>query len=143
MKSSLRKRDKELSQRYNILLTDKRTDFIVDRAIEKSIDINTILEGLSSVYNRVKDFEEGFFNKHSIKITFEDGALDKIAKKAMDKDEDAFDICSELVMNYEHGFKLIRERAQRDEFLITEDAVENPEGYLSKLIKESYTAIED
>ena len=138
MKESLKRRKKELLERYGIELTNGRLDFIIDRAIDKWIDINTILESLSSAIRRAKDYEEWFQNKHMTKITFAEAALDKIAKESIEKDKDCFEICNELMSNYEHGFKLIREKTKKNEFLITEEAVNDPEEYLSRLIRESY-----
>ncbi|MDY7033011.1 MAG: AAA family ATPase [Thermodesulfobacteriota bacterium] len=139
MKASLKKREKELFDKYGIELTTDRLDLIINKAIEKWIDKNTIIEAFSLAIKRIKDFEGWFFNKHKSKITFNDGAIDKIAKKSIESDRDSFDICSEFMKNYEHGFKLIRERTKKNEFVITEEAVDDPEGYMSRLIKESYS----
>lgn len=138
IKKSLRKKERALFQRYGIVLTDDRIDLITDGATDENIDVNTILEQLSLSIGKVKDFEEWFSNKYMSKITFTDGAVDRIAKRSIESGRDAFDICTQLMKNCEHGFKLIKEKTGRSEFLITEEAVDDPEGYLSKLIKESY-----
>jgi len=48
-------------------------------------------------------------------------------------------ICSRLLKDYEHGMKLIRDKLGRREFLITEEAIEDPEGYLNRVIREIYS----
>ena len=139
MKTSVKKRQKEVLERYGFSLTDNRIDLIVDRIMDRIIDTDTILEELSLSFRRVKDFEEWFLKKHMTKITFTAEALDKIAGKSMESARDTFDICMQLMKNYVHGFELIRGKTGGNEFLITEDAVDDPEGYMSRLIKESYS----
>ena len=139
MKTSVKKRQKEVLERYGFSLTDNRIDLIVDRIMDRIIDTDTILEELSLSFRRVKDFEGWFLKKHMTKITFTAEALDKIAKESMESGRDTFDICMQLMKNYVHGFELIRGKTGGNEFLITEDAVDDPEGYMSRLIKESYS----
>ena len=138
MKESLRKREKELLERYGIVLTGNRMDLVIDTAIAKNLYISTMLEELSVSFKEIQRFEEWFSDKYMFHITFADRALDRIAGESMESGKNAFDICAQLMKNYEHGFKLIREKTGCRDFLITEKAVDDPEGYLSKLIKESY-----
>ena len=139
MKTSLRKRDKELKDTYGIVLTDNRIDLLIDMAIDKRVDINTILEELSLIIERVKAFEEWFLAKYSSKITFSYEAVDRIAGISMSTNKDSFDVCRDIMKNYEHGFKLVKEQTGNNGFIITEDAIDDPDGYLSKLIKDSYS----
>jgi hypothetical protein len=44
-----------------------------------------------------------------------------------------------LTENFEHGFKLIRDHSKQSRFILSAEAVDDPEGYLNRLIKESYT----
>jgi len=135
---SLKKREKEFLSKYGVNLTNNRIDLIVDRAIDKRVDINAILEEVLLTIRKVKEFEEQFLNKHSFKITFSDEASDKIAKNSIESSKEVFDVCTEILKNYEHGDKLIKEKTGANELLITEEAVDDPEGYLNKLIRDSY-----
>ncbi|MEW6614132.1 MAG: AAA family ATPase [Thermodesulfobacteriota bacterium] len=137
-KKSLKKHEKEFLSKFRVNLTNNRIDLIVDRAIDKRMDINSILEKVLLTIRKVKEFEEEFLNKHSFKITFSDEALDKIAKNSMESNRDVFDVCTEILKNYEHGIKLIKEKTGLNEFFITEEAVDDPEGYLNRLIRDSY-----
>ncbi|MBI4619602.1 MAG: AAA family ATPase [Desulfobacterales bacterium] len=137
-KKSLKKREKEFLSKYGVNLTNNRIDLIVDRAIDKRMDINAILEKVLLTIGKIKEFEEEFLNKHSFKITFSDEASDKIAKNSIESSREVFDACTEILKNYEHGIKLIKEKTGANEFLITEEAVNDPEGYLNRLIRDSY-----
>jgi len=48
-------------------------------------------------------------------------------------------ICSRLLKDYEHGMKLIRDRIGHKEFVITREAIDDPEGYLNRVIQEAYS----
>ncbi len=56
----------------------------------------------------------------------------------MDEDEKGSAICIRLLKDYEHGMKLIRDKIGRREFVITKEAVDDPEGYLNRIIREIY-----
>ena len=137
-KKSLKKREKEVLSKYGVNLTNNRIDLIVDRAIDKRVDINAILEEFLLTIRKLKEFEEEFLNKYSFKITFSDEASDKIAKNSIESSREVFDACTEILKNYEHGLKLIKEKTGANELLITEEAVDDPEGYLNRLIRDSY-----
>ncbi|KAF0123302.1 MAG: ATPase AAA [bacterium] len=137
-KKSLKKHEREVISKYGVNLTNNRIDLIVDRAIDKRVDINAILEEFLLTIRKLKEFEENFLNKHLFKITFSDEASDKIAKNSIETSREVFDICTEILKNYEHGVKLIKEKTGANEFFITEEAVDDPEGYLNRLIRDSY-----
>lgn len=137
-KKSLKKHEREVISKYGVNLTNNRIDLIVDRAIDKRVDINAILEEFLLTIRKLKEFEENFLNKHLFKITFSDEASDKIAKNSIETSREVFDICTEILKNYEHGVKLIKEKKGANEFFITEEAVDDPEGYLNRLIRDSY-----
>jgi len=47
-------------------------------------------------------------------------------------------LCQNIIQNLEFGLKVIREKTGQSKFEITLDALENPEGYVRRLIREFY-----
>ena len=139
LKKSIKKRKEEIQKKYNLKITENRLDMIISMAIDRIVDTNTILDELSVIINKVKEFEEWFFTKFNCKIVFTDDAIDRIALESLGFNLDAFEMSVELMKNYEHGLKLIKEKIGDGEILINEEAINDPEGYLNKLIKESYS----
>ena len=45
---------------------------------------------------------------------------------------------SRLSKDYEYGFELISDKTGQKEFIITREAVDDPEGYLNRMIREIY-----
>jgi hypothetical protein len=58
---------------------------------------------------------------------------------ALEEDMKGGMVCSRLLKDYEHGMKLIRDRMGREEFLMTKEAIDDPEGFLNRIIQEAYS----
>jgi hypothetical protein len=58
---------------------------------------------------------------------------------ALEEDMKGEIVCFRLLKDYEHGMKLIRDRMGRKEFVITKEAIDDPEGYLNRVIQEVYS----
>jgi hypothetical protein len=69
---------------------------------------------------------------------FEERAADKLLEKALEEGKPVEDLCGTILKNYYHGLKLIREKSGKNEFILTTEAVRDPEAFLDTLIKESY-----
>ena len=52
-------------------------------------------------------------------------------------------ICEELFRDFQFGLNLIRKNTGQDTFVITAEAVENPDKYLSGLVVASYRSEDD
>ena len=138
LKESILKRDAELKKRYGIAFPESRIDLIANRMIEKGYDVNTVFEEVVEVQRQVEEFEKDFRRRHGIYLQFSDEAIDRITEIALEEDGKGIAVCSRLLKDYEHGMKLIRDKIGRKEFVITKEAVDNPEGYLNRMIREIY-----
>jgi ATP-dependent protease HslVU (ClpYQ) ATPase subunit len=138
LKESILKRDAELKKRYGIAFPESRIDLIANRMIEKGYDVNTVFEEVVEVQRQVEEFEKDFRRRHGIYLQFSNEAIDRITEIALEEDGKGIAICSRLLKDYEHGMKLIRDKIGRKEFVITKEAVDNPEGYLNRMIREIY-----
>jgi ATP-dependent Clp protease ATP-binding subunit ClpX len=139
MKQSILNREGEFQKRYGIFFPEGRIDLIVDRIVEKGYDVNTVFEEVVEIQRRVEDFERDFHRRNGIRIRFNEEAIDRITKIALDEDGKGSAICSRLSREYEHAFKLIRDRVGNREFVLPKEAVDNPEGYLNQVIREIFS----
>jgi ATP-dependent Clp protease ATP-binding subunit ClpX len=87
---------------------------------------------------QIEDIEEEFQKKHGVKIIFDENARNWLIKTSHEKTVPVTDICAELLKNYEYGLALIRRNSGKEEFLITEDVLNDPKATLDQWIKESY-----
>jgi len=143
LKESIRTRETEFRRRYSMGLRESRIDLIVDRMIEKGHDVNTVLEEVVDVQRQVEEYEKDFYRRNGIRVHFNDQAIDRITEIALDEDCKGFAVCSRLLKDYEHGMKLIRDRMGQREFVITREAVDGPEEYLNRVIREIYSRQSD
>jgi len=139
LKQSIMKREAEFRKRYGIVLQESRIALIADRMIEKGYDVNTVIEEVVDIQRMVEDFERDFYRKHGISLRFSNEAIDRVTEIGLEEDGKGIGICSRLSKDYEHGFKLIRDRIGKREFVLTREAVDNPEVYLNQVIREVFS----
>ena len=143
LKESILKREAEFRKRYGFVFPESRIDLIVNRMIEKGYDFNTVFEEVVEVQQRVDEFERDFQRRNGIYLQCSEEAIGRITELAMEEDGKGAAVCSRLLKDYEHGMKLIRDKIGRKEFIITKEAVDDPEGYLNQIIREIYSRQSD
>ncbi len=138
LKDAIRKREAEFLQRYGLALTESKINLIIDLYMKNELDVTTAFEEIFYMYNQVKSYEKIFQKRLGIKLKFNDSAIDAIMTKALVQGVKAHDICEKCLKDLEFGLKLVWDKTGRDNFVITKGAVEDPDSYINKLIKESY-----
>jgi ATP-dependent protease Clp ATPase subunit len=139
LKESIMIREGEFRKRYGIAFPESRIDLIARRMVDKGYDVNTVFEEVVEVQRQVEEFERDFQQRNGIRLQFDEEAVDRITEMALKEDMKGEMVCFRLLKDYEHGMKLIRDRMGRKEFVITKEAVDDPEGYLNRVIQEVYS----
>lgn len=139
LKASILRREGEFRKRYGTAFPESRIDLIARRMVDKGFDMNTVFEEVVEVQRQVEEFERDFQVRNGIQLQFETEALDRIIEMALEENTRGQLICSRLLKDYEHGMKLIRDRIGHKEFVITREAIDDPEGYLNRVIQEAYS----
>jgi ATP-dependent Clp protease ATP-binding subunit ClpX len=88
--------------------------------------------------HQVKHAEASLSQELDMNISFDDGAVDELIRKAVDTGYDADSIASQLVKRLEYGLKLVKDRSGSDLFVITREAVTDMERYINDLVKRYY-----
>ncbi len=138
LKESILRREAEFRKRYGIVFREGRIDLIVNRMIEKGYDVNTVSEEVVEVQRQVEEFERDFQRRTGIDLQFSEEAINRITEIILNEDGKGTALFSRLSKDYEYGFELIREKTGKREFIITREAVDDPEGYLNRMIREIY-----
>jgi len=134
----IKKQKKNFPEKYRVLLKGPRLNLIVERVVSTGIEMSVVLEEILSINEAIKKYEKAFFEESGIKIRFEEGVVDQLLERTLEEGTPVDVFCSTILKNYRHGLKLVRERKGKNEFIITREALRDPEGFLNKLIKESY-----
>jgi ATP-dependent Clp protease ATP-binding subunit ClpX len=140
---SIRSRGAEFQKRYGNVLSEGRIAMIANRVIEKGCDVNTVFEEVGEIKRRVEELTKEFGQKHGIVLTFTEESVDRITEIALDEDGKGAAICSRLLKDFEHGLKLIRDKIGQTDFTITRQAIDAPEEFLNRLIREIYSRQSD
>jgi len=138
LKESILNREAEFKKRYGIVFREGRIDLIVNRIIEKGYDVNTVFEEAVGIQRQVKEFEMDFKRRNGILLQFSEEAIDRITEILLNEDGKGTALFSRLSKDYEYGLELMSDKTGQKEFIITREAVDNPEGYLDRTIREIY-----
>jgi endopeptidase Clp ATP-binding regulatory subunit ClpX len=141
IKELIRKRQKDFLARYGVLFGENRIDLIASQVIHKALDIQSVYEDTIEIASQVDKYERQFRERHYIQIEFDEEAVDRIIELVLDESAEVSAICDRLTQHYEHGLKLIRDKTGMQEFVLTREAVDDPEGFLNRLIQETYRAV--
>ena len=137
LKESILRREGEFKKRYGMVFREGRIDLIVNRMIQKGYDVNTVSEEVVEIQRQVEEFERDFQRRTGIYLQFNEEAINRITEIILNEGKGPA-LFSRLSKDYEYGLELIREKTGQSEFVITGEAVDDPEGYLDRTIREIY-----
>jgi len=138
LKESVVRRESEFKKRYGIVFREGRIDLIVNRMIEKGYDVNTVSEEVVEVQRQVEEFERDFQRRTGIDLQFSEEAIHRVTEIILKEEGKGTVFFSKLSKDFEYGFELIRDKTGQREFVVTRETVDDPEGYLNRMIREIY-----
>jgi ATP-dependent Clp protease ATP-binding subunit ClpX len=140
---SLLNREDDFEKRYGMRLWDGRIRLIAHRVVEKGYDVNTVFEEVAEIKRHVEEMERDYDHRQGIRLRFDEDAVDRITEMALEEDGRGISVCAQLAKDFEHGLRLIRDRTGRRDFILTREAVDDPEGYLNRQIRDVYGKYSD
>ncbi len=138
LKQSILQKEGEFKKRYGMVFREGRIDLIVHRMIEKGYDLNTVAEEVVEIQQQVERFERDFQRRTGIDLQFTEEAINRVTEIVLNEEGRGVGLLSRLSKDYEYGFELLRDKTGQKEFMITREAVDDPEGYLNRMIREIY-----
>jgi ATP-dependent protease Clp ATPase subunit len=91
------------------------------------------------VQEQIRRYEVEFSGKYGIAIKFDADAMESITEQAMNNGVTPKQICDDILRSYEHGLNLIKKNTGQDEFILTQEVIENPDKVLERWIRDSYS----
>jgi len=129
---------KELAAQYNLHLTPERIEIIVDEYEKFGYDLDFAFQEMARYIKQMGTFIQNFQRETGLTCQLSEEAQDKLLSQAILEGMDIMVLCQNIVQNLEFGLKVIREKTGQSNFEITPDALDNPEGYVRKLIRKFY-----
>ncbi len=133
----LRVKDK-YAENYPLVFTPDRTEVVLDHHFTTGIPVEKLFEEVLLLYNQVRLFEVGFYEKHGFRVHYDEQAINAIITTALAEDIPATVVCNRISVDYDYGFRLIADRTGQTQFVIPREGVTNHQTYLDDLIRESY-----
>ena len=132
--------DKEARYRENYApaFTEERIDLVVTWHLLSGMGLDGIFEEVVSMIGEIKAYESNFLDKKKIPIRFAEDAVDEILHKAVIQGESVTDICQRVSADYDYALRLIMDKSGEQEFVITREAIKDPESFINELIRRSY-----
>jgi endopeptidase Clp ATP-binding regulatory subunit ClpX len=138
LKQSILGREAEFKKRYGIVFREGRIDLIIHRMIEKGYDVNTVSEEMVEIQQQVEEFERDFQKRTGIDLQFSEEAIHRVTEILLNEEGKGMGLFPRLSKDFEYGFELIHDKTGQREFIVTREAVDDPEGYLNRMIREIY-----
>ncbi len=137
MKSILDKESHFLEE-YGPAFTENRIDLIATWHLLSGMELEDLFGEVVSMIGEIRDFESNFADKKQLRIRFAEDAADEVLHRAMTQSTSATRVCHQVSANYDYALKLIMDKTGQQEFIITKEAIEDPEGFINELIRRSY-----
>jgi endopeptidase Clp ATP-binding regulatory subunit ClpX len=135
---NLKNKVPDFSGRFGGRITAYRAGLIADRSLELVQDLGQSFEEIWQMIHQVQEYELRFFERFGISLTFSEEGVDAVLQRSLESRVSVWSICENLSKDFEYGFKLVKEKTGMTRFIITPEAVSNPEGYIQKLIRTYY-----
>jgi endopeptidase Clp ATP-binding regulatory subunit ClpX len=127
------------SPEHRELLKGARLTLLIDRVVLKGAEMTAVLEEMHALMQEVRQCEEFFLEESGIAIAFDDRAVDSLVKRSLDEGAPVEKLLRAMLKNYRHGLTLLQEKNGVNRFVLGREALRDPEGYLDRLIKQSYS----
>ncbi len=141
IKQYIESNHKNLSARYNLTLTPSRINSVAALYCNRIIDIGSAIKKIKSFYDEIKTIELNFLKNFDINIVLEEEAIDFLIKQVINTETVLDGLYSRLESDFKLGLNLIREKTGRNRFFITQQALSDPESYISTLIKDELKSL--
>jgi hypothetical protein len=83
-------------------------------------------------------FAKRFQQLHGIQLRWTEEGLAALAELCGEKGMSAFSLCEQLLRDFQFGLQLVRKNTGLTEFELGDQAIRNPDAYLSGLVIRSY-----
>jgi len=83
-------------------------------------------------------FSDQFKSEHGLEIIFDDGGVRRLVERAQTERMTTPQLCEHLFKDYQFGLSLIQKNTGQKQFVLSADAVDEPDKFLSQLVVQSY-----
>ena len=130
-----------LGEKFGLPLPPLRIELMAGYYGRHTTDIETLFAKFNYFYEQIKAIEMRFLKNNSINIVLEEDAIDAIIGEWIEHAVDVDTVYKKLMADFEYGLKLVRDKTGRNRFFITRKALDAPETFIRKLLKECQSPV--
>jgi endopeptidase Clp ATP-binding regulatory subunit ClpX len=138
IKELIQKKKRECLEDHGVKATPGRLDLMAKQCQDKVLDIRDISEMFVDHIQHIKECEKNISAKCGIHVTFSEEAIDRILEQYPQDQESIKSLCDNLGTTFEYGLGLLQQKKGLDHVVIPEDGIDNPEQYISDLVKDFF-----
>lgn len=86
----------------------------------------------------LREFQERFNQTHGLDLRFDESGVEALVEESLKTGRPVRSLCAEKFQDYQYGMKLVATKSGNRSFVVTREAVENPERELSRWVMENY-----
>jgi len=127
-----------LTDKHHMMLTPSRRSLVADMYAMNTCDMNAVMRKISGDYDQIKNIQDYFCETHDLNVTLAEDAIDAVIRQMNASQTGLRKFYKRLTSDFEDGLRLIRDRTGKNTFVISREALDNPEAFLNNLVKKMY-----
>ncbi|MFH1217319.1 MAG: AAA family ATPase [Pseudomonadota bacterium] len=132
------KKQEKLLQTHDVTPSERRIEMIALRCQEEILDPRDVCNEFIALVRHIRECAELVSNEYGLHVSFDDEAIDRIVVKEEWNNVAVIERCETIFHVFEYGLKLIRQKKNVDNMLITVKGVETPDLYINDLVTEIF-----
>ena len=130
-------RDNEslLTERYDMIMTASRADLIAQVYCLSTCDMNGVMNKIKDYYEQIKELMAYFRRSHELNASLHEDATDAVVLDICSSQTTPGEFYKKMSNDFQYGLKLVSDRTGKNDFVITKEALKDPEKYLNGLIR--------
>jgi endopeptidase Clp ATP-binding regulatory subunit ClpX len=134
----IREKQENLLRREDVALSEQRLQLIARQCQTEIVDPRDACKQFISLVRQIRRCARLVSDEYELKISFADEAIDLIIAAAAWNPTRAVERCEEIFHAFEYGLKLIQQRNDVHDILITATGAENPDLFINDLVSEIF-----
>ncbi len=123
---------------HNVTLTEQRIQLMVNFCQDEILDIRDVCDEIIILVDYIRDYAITASAECNINITFTEEAMDRILAVSCFTLESVSKICEKMFTALDYGLRLIGQKSEHGEMIITVSGVDNPAQFISETLDKRF-----
>jgi endopeptidase Clp ATP-binding regulatory subunit ClpX len=134
----IREKQENLLRKEDVALSEQRLQLIARQCQKEIVDPRDACKQFISLVRQIRRCARLVSDEYELKITFADETIDLIIAAEAWNQARVVERCEEIFLAFEYGLKLIQQRNDVHDILITTKGAENPDLFINDLVAEIF-----